>query len=400
MLVLGCRLSEITTSGYRVPRRGAALGPRGPRAARRRRMACRAGRWRSRPTPGRSSAPRSTGSAAPRSTRAGADARDAAQRDRSSGLGGRDDGRRRCLDRPRCPSGPGRRGSSSASCPTTPSSRPTPATWPAGWLAASASADRARSSGPTSGAMGYGLPAAIAAALVHRDRPVRRLDRRRRLRHDHGRARDGRPQRTSGSSSSCSTTSATARSGCTRTSEGGPRPSPPTSGRSTSRRSPAGSGRTASGRDRGRARDGAPRRRCVSDRPTVIQLALDRRWVSVDQPGGVMALTYHLVAGRRLDRRGPRRDRTCAASLAREGFVHCTDGARSSCATANRHLRDDPRAVPRAHPGPRPRRLAVALRRPGQPVPPRLRPDRSVRGRRGAAHRAGARRAVHRRSRG
>src|SRR6185312_2004182 len=26
--------------------------------------------------------------------------------------------------------------------------------------------------GPTSGAMGYGLPAAIAAALVHRDRPV------------------------------------------------------------------------------------------------------------------------------------------------------------------------------------------------------------------------------------
>ncbi len=36
----------------------------------------------------------------------------------------------------------------------------------------SASAARGRSSAPTSGAMGYGLPAAIAAGLVHRDRAV------------------------------------------------------------------------------------------------------------------------------------------------------------------------------------------------------------------------------------
>lgn len=33
-----------------------------------------------------------------------------------------------------------------------------------------------------------------------------------------------------------------------------------------------------------------------------------------------------------------------AASLASEGFIHCTDGADELIATANRHYRDDPRA--------------------------------------------------------
>lgn len=33
-----------------------------------------------------------------------------------------------------------------------------------------------------------------------------------------------------------------------------------------------------------------------------------------------------------------------AASLATEGFVHCTDGAAELVATANRHYRDDKRA--------------------------------------------------------
>jgi acetolactate synthase-1/2/3 large subunit len=43
----------------------------------------------------------------------------------------------------------------------------------AGWLARGYRARRPGTFlGPTSGAMGYGLPAAIAAALVHRDRPV------------------------------------------------------------------------------------------------------------------------------------------------------------------------------------------------------------------------------------
>ncbi len=31
------------------------------------------------------------------------------------------------------------------------------------------------------------------------------------------------------------------------------------------------------------------------------------------------------------------------ASLASEGFIHCTDGAEAMIATANRHYRDDPR---------------------------------------------------------
>lgn len=31
------------------------------------------------------------------------------------------------------------------------------------------------------------------------------------------------------------------------------------------------------------------------------------------------------------------------ASLASEGFIHCTDGADAMIATANRHYRDDPR---------------------------------------------------------
>ena len=47
--------------------------------------------------------------------------------------------------------------------------------------------------GPTSGAMGYGLPAAIAAALWAPDRAGGRRGRRRRLRDDHGRARDRGP---------------------------------------------------------------------------------------------------------------------------------------------------------------------------------------------------------------
>jgi uncharacterized protein (DUF952 family) len=32
-----------------------------------------------------------------------------------------------------------------------------------------------------------------------------------------------------------------------------------------------------------------------------------------------------------------------AASLAAEGFIHCTDGMTEMVATANRHYRDDPR---------------------------------------------------------
>ena len=55
-----------------------------------------------------------------------------------------------------------------------------------------------------------------------------------------------------------------------------------------------------------------------------------------------MRPTYHLVPSATWDQV----DRTrpyAAASLADEGFIHCTDGADELIATANRHYRDDPR---------------------------------------------------------
>ena len=89
--------------------------------------------------------------------------------------------------------------------------------------------------GPTSGAMGYGVPAAIAASLVHRDRPVVAVV------GDGGMAmtmaeletavREGRP----GSSSSSSTTSGSGPSGCGRRRAGPAKAWRPSSGRSTSR---------------------------------------------------------------------------------------------------------------------------------------------------------------------
>ena len=56
------------------------------------------------------------------------------------------------------------------SCRTTPSSRRTPATWAAGWLAAIRFRRAGHLPRATSGAMGFGLPAAIAASLHDPDR--------------------------------------------------------------------------------------------------------------------------------------------------------------------------------------------------------------------------------------
>ncbi len=56
-----------------------------------------------------------------------------------------------------------------------------------------------------------------------------------------------------------------------------------------------------------------------------------------------MRPTYHLVpleAWRAADPDGPYE----AASLATEGFIHCTDGSEAMVETANRHYRDDPRS--------------------------------------------------------
>ena len=56
-----------------------------------------------------------------------------------------------------------------------------------------------------------------------------------------------------------------------------------------------------------------------------------------------MRPTYHLVPVETWASADPGRPYS-AASLAVEGFVHCTDGMTEMVATANRHYRGDPRA--------------------------------------------------------
>lgn len=53
--------------------------------------------------------------------------------------------------------------------------------------------------------------------------------------------------------------------------------------------------------------------------------------------------TFHLVPVE-IWASGDASEPWAAASLASEGFIHCTDGAEAMVATANRHYRDDPRA--------------------------------------------------------
>ena len=94
------------------------------------------------------------------------------QRRGPRGLGGRDGRRRGRLDRARASTPAGSSPTSGGSSPTTRSSPPTPARSAAGRRAGSGSASPGTFLGPTSGAMGYGFPAALAAALVHRERRV------------------------------------------------------------------------------------------------------------------------------------------------------------------------------------------------------------------------------------
>ena len=55
-----------------------------------------------------------------------------------------------------------------------------------------------------------------------------------------------------------------------------------------------------------------------------------------------MRPTFHLVPAEAWAAAVPDRPYE-AASLATEGFIHCTDGADEMVATANRHYREDPR---------------------------------------------------------
>ena len=104
-----------------------------------------------------------------------------------------------------------------------------------------------------------------------------------------------------------------------------------------------------------------------------------------------MRPTYHLVSAEAWAASGPG-GAYAAASLAAEGFIHCTDGADEMVLTANRHYRADPRPF---------LLLTVDLDACGSPwriedergIYPRLRVDRA------GCDPAGHRRAAHSRRR-
>ncbi len=170
LLVLGCRLSEITSFGYTIPARRPALGACRRRAAQRPRRAATARVHgpircadvladRRDPPPGVRARRRRRGCAAPGQPR------------RSGVVGSGGSGRRSGMG------GPGvHPGHTIATLRRVLPDDAIVAT-DAGnfglWLARHFRFRRPGTFlGPTSGAMGYGLPAAIAAALVHRDRAV------------------------------------------------------------------------------------------------------------------------------------------------------------------------------------------------------------------------------------
>ena len=196
--------------------------------------------------------------------------------------------------------------------------------------------------GPTSGAMGYGLPAAIAAALVHRDRPVvalvgdgglamtmaeletairlgrpgrgRRL-RQRALRHDPDVAGTAGDRRRRGDRARR---------------------------RSTSRRSPGPAGRVAPGSS---ATPTSSRRCGRRWRPTARRSSRSRstrpgcRSTSRRADATDLSTSCRSRSGRRRIRREP----YAAASLATEGFIHCTDGVGPLAVTFDRYYAADPR---------------------------------------------------------
>ena len=136
--------------------------------------------------------------------------------------------------------------------------------------------------GPTAGAMGYGLPAAIAASLASPGRPVVALVGDGGLGHERGRAGDGRPR-------GRPPRRARLRQRPLRHDPRSPgptrawRPSPPTSARSTGRRSPRASALPGVRVESDDAFEPALRAALGSRRPTVLHLVVDRRWVSVDR---------------------------------------------------------------------------------------------------------------------
>jgi acetolactate synthase I/II/III large subunit len=240
----------------------------------------------------------------------------------------------------------------------------------AGWLARGYRFHRPGTFlGPTSGAMGYALPAAIAAALVHHERPVVGL------------AGDG------GFGMTLAELETAVRERCRivllvfdNRRYGTIRMHQAIRGAGVgvaTELGPLDIAKIAEGFgargvqvDADEGFETALREALVADGPTVIHLPLDRRWVSIDDHPGVVpasapgvgptadvaprvvaapeegstppTITYHLVAQETWEAQGDDAD-YAPASLATEGFIHCTDGVDGLRASGDRHYRDDPR---------------------------------------------------------
>jgi acetolactate synthase-1/2/3 large subunit len=242
----------------------------------------------------------------------------------------------------------------------------------AGWLARGYRFQRPGTFlGPTSGAMGYALPAAIAAALVHHERPVI------------GVTGDG------GFGMTMAELETAVRERCRivlivfdnrrygtirmhQAARGTGVGVATELGPLDIVRIAEGFGARGVRAEDDEAFETALRDALVADGPTVIHLPLDRRWVSIDDhPGKVDAapaatsdetdaprddsagaepassvaaptLTYHLMPAEVWEAAPDDADYE-PASLATEGFVHCTDGVDGLRASGDRHYRDDPR---------------------------------------------------------
>lgn len=232
--------------------------------------------------------------------------------------------------------------------------------------------------GPTSGAMGYALPAAIAASLVHHERPVVGL------------TGDG------GFAMTVAELETAVREGCRivlivfdNRRYGTIRMHQAMRGTGVgvaTELGPLDVARIAEGFGaRGVRLEGddgfedALRTALAADGPTVIHLPLDRRWVSIDDHPAIVAerakaepedaedpaedeepaarpapedgsdpgepsssVTYHLVAAETWDALPAGADYE-PVTFAADGFVHCTDGVAGLRATGDRYYRDDPR---------------------------------------------------------
>ena len=179
------------------------------------------------------------------------------------------------------------------------------------------------------------------AALVHRDRPVVALV------GDGGLAMtmaelETAVRESARSSSSSSTTSATARSACTRNGAEAGRGSATELGPIDFAAIARAVGAAARGSTRDDAFEPALRAALAAERPTVIQLALDRRWVSVDRRRRSDAADVPHRPGRGLGRStDPAAPYEAPRSRPRASSTAPTATA-ELVATANRHYARDP----------------------------------------------------------